>query len=95
MKDYQAALNAYEEGINEYPKSSYNCKFNKGVILFKLGLFKEALGIYRQIYREEPLDKRICYNKAISEIQNGMYNQSIFTIDSYVNEFKERKGRYD
>jgi tetratricopeptide (TPR) repeat protein len=47
MNDYQKALNAYEEGIKEYPDSSFNCKVNKGVILFKLGLFKEALNLYR------------------------------------------------
>ncbi|CDW86496.1 cyclic nucleotide-binding domain containing protein [Stylonychia lemnae] len=95
MKDHQGALNAYEDGIREYPESSYNCKFNKAVILFKLGLFKEALNIYRLILREDPLDKRICYNKAICEIQNGMYSQAIYTIDSYINDYNERKARYD
>lgn len=38
LKDYQRALNEYELGIKNFPDSSYNCKFNKGVILFKLGL---------------------------------------------------------
>eukprot|EP00347_Sterkiella_histriomuscorum_P011112 403373711 len=95
MKELQAALNSYEEGILQYPQSSFNCKFNKGVILFKLGMFKEALRIYQQIVREEPLDKRIAYNKSLCEIQIGLYSQAIFTIDSYVNNFKERKQRYD
>ena len=92
--DHQNALNAYEQGLREYPNSSFNCKFNIGVILFKLGLFKEALQCYQDLEKIEPLDKRICYNKAISELQNGKYNQCIITIDSYISDYNQRKEKF-
>lgn len=95
MNDYQKALNAYEEGIKEYPDSSYNCKFNKAVILFKLGIFKESLNVYRHITKEEPMDKRLLYNKAICEIQNGMFNQCILNIDAYIHDYNERQRKLD
>jgi tetratricopeptide (TPR) repeat protein len=80
--------------LREYPNSSFNCKFNIGVILFKLGLFKEALQCYQDLEKIEPLDKRICYNKAISELQNGKYNQCIITIDSYISDYNQRKEKF-
>mmetsp|Transcript_33709 Transcript_33709/g.32733 ORF Transcript_33709/g.32733 Transcript_33709/m.32733 type:complete len:185 (+) Transcript_33709:221-775(+) len=86
-RDYGLALNSFDRGIQEQPRNSFNCKFNKGVVLFKLGLFQEALLIYRELSKIDRLDKRVAFNRAVCEIQNGRYKHCIKKIDKFLKEY--------
>jgi tetratricopeptide (TPR) repeat protein len=67
-EDYANSMSSYLKGL-AIKSDHLLCRFNLGVILFKLGLFEESVSQYqtlvKQGYGERPV---VLYNKAISEL---------------------------
>lgn len=76
-EDYAHALSSYLKGLEIKPDHLL-CRFNLGVILFRLGLFEEAYSQYHTLlaqgYAEKPI---VHYNLALACLQCGKYSESL------------------
>ncbi|CDW79852.1 tpr repeat-containing protein [Stylonychia lemnae] len=76
-EEYANALHSYQKGL-EIKHNHLLCRFNLGVILFRLGLFEEAYLQYEKLislgYHERTV---VLYNKILCAVQIGRFNEAV------------------
>ena len=91
-------MSSYLKGL-EIKEDHLLCRFNLGVILFKLGLYEEAVAQYETLVKQGYGNRNVVlYNKALSELQSGKYALSIETSQLCINmisTLKKRTSRVD
>ena len=97
-EEYSNAMSSYLKGL-EIKEDHLLCRFNLGVILFKLGLYEEAVAQYETLVKQGYGNRNVVlYNKALSELQSGKYALSIETSQLCINmisTLKKRTSRVD
>ena len=75
-EDYANAINEYKKGL-EIKYDHLLCRFNLGAILFKLGLFEEALSQYELLLTKDSHLKKpqILFNRTMCLFQLGRYQE--------------------
>jgi tetratricopeptide (TPR) repeat protein len=76
-EDYAHAMAAYLKGL-DIKSDHLLCRFNLGVILFKLGLYHEASSQYSILASQGYSDRTfVMYNKALSELQAAQHEKTL------------------
>lgn len=74
--DLPKAIEFLKRGLEIKP-NHYLCRFNHGVVLFKLGLIIEATGDFLSLLACNPKDSIVAYNLAVCQVQLGEYSNAI------------------
>lgn len=71
--DLPRAIEQLKKGL-ELKQNHLLCRFNQGVLLFKLGLIQEATTDFKLLYSLYSLkEPTVCYNLAVCLAQQGKY----------------------
>jgi tetratricopeptide (TPR) repeat protein len=86
--DLTKALELLKRGLELKP-DHYLCRFNHGVILFKLGLILEATSDFHRLSTLHPEDPVVAYNLALCNVQLGLFHEASTICDVTIKREKD------
>jgi tetratricopeptide (TPR) repeat protein len=88
--DLPKALELLKRGLEIKP-NHYLCRFNHGVVLFKLGLILEATSDFLQLIEANASDPVVAYNLAVCQVQLGEYGKAVTSCNITIEHGKQDK----
>ena len=84
QNEFPAALEALNKGLSMQP-TNLLCRFNHGVICFKLGLMHEARNDFQMVSTLYQKELAGHFNLGLSQFQLGQYKQALVTFELVTN----------